>query len=90
MSVTDIGMARWKSATHSEDVTPRDTLAEAIRRVDAGEWPIRSVMIIGLEEVEPNQATVVEIMHGGPDTTNERIGVLTRSTYTMLTNMGGD
>lgn len=90
MSVIDLGAARFQAASNASDVTARDTLAEALRRVDSGQWSASSVIIIGLEVDPDDGGTTLEIMHGGPASSNERLGMQVRATDLMLRNLNGD
>lgn len=90
MSVIDLGAARWKAAgADCSKVTMRDALAEAVRQLDTGEWAADSVIIIGMETTEDG-ATQLQILHGGPASTNERIGMYARAPDLSLRNMNGD
>ena len=88
MSVTDIGAARFAAANSANEVTARDTAAEALRRLDSKAWAAHSIIIIGLES--DDDGSRIEIMHGGPASTNERLGVMARAMDLSLRNMNGD
>lgn len=89
MSAIDLGSARFRAADDCADVSVRDTLAEAIRRIDSGQWKAGSIILLGLETFD-NGGTVMEVMHGGPANTNERLGMYVRATKLALDNMCGD
>lgn len=90
MSVVDFGAARFNAASSASDVTARDTLAEALRRVESGQWAATSVIVLGLEVDEDDHGTTLEIMHGGPASSNERLGMQARAMDLMLRNLNGD
>lgn len=90
MSVIDLGAARFNAAKDASQVTVRDTLAEALRRIESGQWDAESVIVVGLNVEPQGGGTAMEIMHGGQATTNERLGMLARSTDLMIRNMCGE
>lgn len=89
MSVVDLSAARFNAAKGSDEVSVADTLAEALRRVRSEQWKAQSVIIIGMETDEDG-CTCLEIMHGGPANTNERLGMYARAQELSLRNMTGD
>jgi len=92
MSIIDLGAARFKAANVAEKTTPRDALVEALRRIDAGEWQIHSMVIIGLDASPDgdNSLDLMEVMHSGPASSNERLGMFVRAQRMMLRDMFGE
>lgn len=90
MSIVDLGARRFQGAANASEVSSRDTVAEALRRLDAGEWRADSIVLIGLETDPDDGGTTLEMMHGGPANTNERLAMYVRATDLALRNMTGD
>lgn len=78
----DLNRVRFEKATKAHQMTPLGTLREAIRQIEAGEWPINSVMIIGL--IDDGEMTHVDMMHAGPATKLERLGMTVRAQHMMV------
>lgn len=85
MSVVDLSRRRFEAAKDCEDLSPGDVLREGIARIEQDQWAITSVIVVAL--VDEGDGTVIDLMHGGPASTNERLGMLARAQNLML---GGD
>lgn len=88
MSVIDLGAARFKAAGTSKNTSPRDALVEAIRRIDDGEWPVHSITIVGL--TDDDDGDIMEVMHAGKASSNERLGMFVRAQRMLLRDMFGE
>lgn len=79
----DLNKRRFEKAISCEDISASHALREALRQVESGEWSIDSVIIIGLFD-DKETPTVVDCMHGGPATTNDRIAMTVRATNILV------
>lgn len=92
MSVIDLGAVRFKAAGTADKTSPRDALVEAIRRIESGEWQVHSLMIIGLNTSPDGDSDLdlMDTMHAGPASSNERLGMFVRAQRMMLRDMFGE
>ena len=83
MNIIDMSRQRWQRAEKCSDVAAVDALREAIAMIEAGEVKAESVTVVLLvEDADGDQ--YVEMLHGGPASTNERIGMLARAQYVSI------
>jgi hypothetical protein len=85
MSVIDLARRRWHAAKTCDEVSATDALHEAKAEIEDGTLNAKSVIVILLCEDEDGE-TRVDMLHGGPASTNERIGMLVRAQFVMMGN----
>lgn len=92
MSIVDIGAARFKAAGAANKTEPRSALVEALRRIDAGEWGVNSLIILGIEAAAPHDddLDLMQAMHAGPASSTERLGMFVRGQRMMMRDMFGE
>jgi len=92
MSVVDLGAVRFKAASKVENTTPRDALVEAIRRIDAEEWQVHSLMIVGLDSSPDGDPDLdlMQTIHAGKASCTERLGMFVRAQRMLLRDMFGE
>ena len=81
-NVLDLEARRFAAAPDSTAVTPEQVLQEALRRVRSGEWSPTSLIVVGINDYK--SCDEIECMHGGPASTNERIGMLWRAQHVLF------
>lgn len=87
--VVDLSARRFAAAKDASETRPIDALREALRRVENGDLAAESVIITCL--VSEGDEDFIQCIHGGPASTNERIGMLYRGQAMLLPSyLGGN
>lgn len=81
--IVDLNKRRFDDAADCTGITPTQALREALRQIEAGEWVPTDLIILGLL-VDENDDSFVDTLHAGKATTNERLGMLMRAQYALM------
>lgn len=81
--VVDFAKRRYDAANDCSEVSPLETLREVMRRIESGEAKPNSIIVVSFF-LEEDASNWIETEHGGPATTNERLGMLMRSQQALM------
>lgn len=82
-NVSDLARLRWQRAEKCSDISALDAVREAAAQIEEG-MRVESAIVVVLV-TEPDGDQYVEMFHGGPASTNERIGMLARAQHVSIT-----